>query len=71
VRRLVLVLLAAYVASYTVYRGTHQEVWQADGQSWLIFPENRVLYYVFRPLALADSRLTGLPVHIGPHAATD
>jgi hypothetical protein len=69
--RLALILLAAYLASYLVFRTFNQEIWAADGQSWLIFPEGRVLYYVWRPLSWADSRLSGLRVHIGPHATTD
>jgi hypothetical protein len=67
---LVLLLLATYVGSYAVFRLTNQEVWPQDKQTYVIFPSGalgQVLYYTWRPLSYADSTLTGMRFHVGPH----
>lgn len=56
-----------YVASYGVFRQTHIETWEKDGNEYVIFPENKFLYYLFRPLSLIDGKLTGMGFHIGQH----
>lgn len=67
-KRILLVILLIYVAGYAALRVTRAEVWEQDGQSYVIFPENMiVLYYAFRPLSYLDAMLTGMGAHIGPH----
>jgi hypothetical protein len=63
----VLVLLAIYFASYIFIRQTHQQTWEKDNKAYVIFPENRFLYYTFRPMSILDQKLTGIPSHIGEH----
>ncbi|NJM29996.1 MAG: hypothetical protein HC855_07720 [Rhizobiales bacterium] len=62
-------VLILYLAGYGVFRATQQEVWQQDGQSYVIFPSGAglALYYVWRPLTYADGALTGMRFHIGLH----
>jgi len=65
-----LFLVAIYAGSYAAYRQTSQEVRQSDRQTYVIFPSGgvgRALYYAWRPLSYADSALTGMRFHIGPH----
>ena len=67
---LVLLLLAIYAGSYVVFRQTNQEVWPKDKQTYVIFPSGAIgqgLYYAWRPLSYADSALTGIRFHVGPH----
>jgi hypothetical protein len=62
-------LLAIYAGSYAAFRQTHQEVWQKDKQTYVIFPSGAIgqaRYYVWRPLAYADSSLTGIRFHVRP-----
>ncbi|MCW5773556.1 MAG: hypothetical protein KIT16_18080 [Rhodospirillaceae bacterium] len=66
--RWLLVLLAVYVAAYLAFRQARIEIWEKDKQAYVIFPESAAwTYYLFRPLALIDARLTGMRFHIGPH----
>lgn len=61
-------LFALYVAGYVCFRQSHLQVWERDGQNYVIFPSgNPSLYYFFRPLAYLDGKLTGVCFHIGPH----
>jgi len=66
----VVLLLAIYAGSYAVFRQTNQEVWPKDKQTYVIFPSGafgQALYYAWRPLSHADSTLTGMRFHVGPH----
>lgn len=64
----VLLLIVLYLACYVAFRAMNSEVWEADGQSYVIYPENgRFIYLLWRPLAYADAMLTGMGSHIGPH----
>jgi len=67
---LVVLLLAIYAGSYAVFRQTNQEVWPKDKQTYVMFPSGalgQALYYAWRPLSYADSTLTGMRFHVGPH----
>jgi hypothetical protein len=61
------VILLAYLLSYVFIRQTHSEVWERNGHTYVIFPENKVLYYFYRPLSIVDERFTGISSHIGQH----
>lgn len=63
---LVLILLF-YVFSYIIFRQYNQEIWERDNQTYVIFSENKILYYLFRPLVLIDGKLTAMQFHIGQH----
>ena len=66
--RWVFVLALIYVAAYVVFRQMRIEVWEKDKQAYVIFPADAAwIYYAFRPLTLADEKLTGMRFHIGPH----
>ena len=67
--RLVVFLLFIYVASYSVFRVTHTEVWERDGKPYVIFPTGygMALYFLWRPLTYVDASMTGMRFHIGPH----
>ncbi|MCX8038648.1 MAG: hypothetical protein N3D11_16665 [Candidatus Sumerlaeia bacterium] len=57
-----------YAAAYIAFRLTHTQVWERDGNAYIIFPKDMpVVYYVFRPLSYVDGALTGMRFHIGPH----
>jgi hypothetical protein len=60
-------IILVYIFSYIIVRQTHQEVWGKDNQTYVIFPENKFLYYLFRPLVLIDGKLTAMQFHIGQH----
>lgn len=65
---LAVVVLAIYLLSYAVFRHTNTEVWEKDGEAYVIFPENKVyLYYIYRPVSYIDGSLTGMRFHIGAH----
>ena len=67
-KRFILVALAAYCAGYLAIRATQAEVWERDGNTYVLFPESPIaLWYLYRPLTLLDARLTGMRFHIGPH----
>ena len=61
------ILILLYVLSYTIFRRTHSEIWEKDNQTYVIFPENKFLYYLFRPMVLIDGKLTAMQFHIGQH----
>lgn len=63
----VIILVLAYVVSYMLFRQTHSEIWERDGKTYVIFPENKVLYYFYRPLSIIDERFTEIRSHIGQH----
>ena len=68
VRAAILAALIVYVIGYVWFRSTHEEVWERDGNTYVIFPVSLVaLYYLWRPLAYLDTTLTGMRTHIGPH----
>ena len=67
-KRILLLLLILYLAGYTIFRQTNQEVWTKDSETYVIFPSSMVaLYYLWRPMSIMDSKLTGMRFHIGPH----
>jgi hypothetical protein len=43
------------------------EIWEEDENAYVIFPENKILYYVYRPVSLIDAEITGMRFHIGRH----
>ncbi|HEY5895813.1 MAG TPA: hypothetical protein VIT91_21545 [Chthoniobacterales bacterium] len=54
-------VLAVYLLGYLIVRATLVHTWQRDGQSYVIFPEwPRSLYYVYRPMADLDGKITGM-----------
>lgn len=61
------IIISIYILSYIFVRQTHQEIWEKDNQTYVIFPENKVLYYLFRPLVLIDGKMTAMQFHIGQH----
>ncbi len=63
----VIVLLSLYFLGYIWLRQTHSEIWEKDGKAYVIFPENKVLYYIFRPISYIDGKITGIDFHIGQH----
>ena len=64
---LILVLLLSYVFTYIYYRQTHTEIWEKDKNAYVIFPESKILYYIYRPMMIADAGITGMRFHIGEH----
>lgn len=62
-----LAILMFYLLSYIVFRQTHIEVWEKDQNAYVIFPENKFLYYFYRPLTYTDGVLTNMRFHIGQH----
>jgi len=67
-RYLTAALIGLYLLGYFVLRATNAQVWDKDGQTYVLFPESPVaLYYLYRPLTYVDGALTGMRFHIGPH----
>lgn len=66
---LIIFLLTAffYIASYIFFRQTHIEIWEKNKTAYVIFPENKILYYMYRPISLIDNKITGMEIHIGQH----
>ncbi len=60
-------LFLIYIFGYVFVRQTYSEVWERNGNTYVIFPENKVLYYSYRPLSIVDERFTGIGSHIGQH----
>ena len=60
------VILALYILTYLAIRQSQAEIWQQDGNTYVLFP-NAAVYYLYRPLTYADAALTGMSFHIGPH----
>lgn len=62
-----ILLFSLYFLSYIWLRQSHSEIWEKDGKTYVIFPENKVLYILFRPLSYVDNKITGIDFHIGQH----
>ena len=57
-----------YFSSYFWIRQTRMEIWEKDGNAYVIFPDDKVyLYYFYRPLSYVDGTITGMKFHIGQH----
>ena len=67
--RTALILLLIWFVGYISYRSFNQEVWAKDSKTYVILPAGPgiALYYLWRPLMIADGALTGMNFHIGPH----
>ncbi len=64
----ILIAVLLYAISYIWFRQTRAEVWEKDGNAYVIFPEDKVyLYYLYRPLSYVDGAVTGMKFHIGQH----
>jgi hypothetical protein len=64
---IVLIVGAIYTGTYIRMRTSHVERWNRDGHNYVIFPQSRLVYYLYRPLTYVDAHLTGMRFHIGPH----
>lgn len=66
---LIIILMIAflYIASYIFVRQTYTEIWEKNKMAYVIFPENKILYYMYRPLSLIDNKITEMEIHIGQH----
>ncbi len=62
-----ILIIFLYVSSYIFVRQTHTEIWEKDKNAYVIFPENKILYYIYRPISLIDGKITGIGIHIGQH----
>jgi hypothetical protein len=63
-----LVFVLAYFLSYVWIRESRREVWEKDGNAYVIFPaEKGYLYYLYCPLGYFDGSFTGMKFHIGQH----
>ena len=60
-------LFLIYGLGYILIRQTRQEIWERDGKIYVIFPEDKILYYLYRPLSLIDEKVTEMNFHIGQH----
>lgn len=66
--RILGILAAVYVLSYLIFRSTHIETWDKDGNRYVIFPKGQIwVYYLYRPLTYLDAKMTTMRFHIGPH----
>jgi hypothetical protein len=63
----IIFIFFAYALSYVYIRQVYSEVWERDRKTYVILPENRVLYYLYRPLSIMDKSVTGINTHIGKH----
>jgi len=62
------IMLVLYLGSYLAYRTVHIEVWERNGQPYVIFPASSpIVYYLYRPLTYLDGALTGMGFHLGSH----
>lgn len=64
---IITIIFLFYFLSYVFVRQTNSEVWDRDGNSYVILPENKFLYYFYRPLSILDKSITGRNTHIGKH----
>ena len=62
-----IIIILLYFLSYIIFRQTHIEIWEKDEQAYVIFPENKIVYYIFRPATYLDEKLTDMKFHIGQH----
>ena len=60
-------LFLIYISGYGLLRQTKQEIWRGDDQTYVIFPEDKILYYLYRPFSIIDENITGIKFHIGSH----
>ncbi len=63
----ILTIVLLYFSGYIIFRQTNMEIWEKDKNAYVIFPENKILYYVYRPVSLIDAEITGMRFHIGRH----
>lgn len=66
-KKIFLILVLLYIASYVWFRSSYNTAHESNQKKYIIFPKNKVLYYLYRPLEYLDARLTGAQFHIGPH----
>ncbi len=75
--KVLLVFAILYVTSYIVLRARWTHRREADGKNYMHFPaasgsgqaaSPAWVYYFYRPLCIADEKLSGMGFHIGPHA---
>jgi len=65
---LILTVVLLYALSYVWFRQTRTEIWEKDGNAYVIFPYDKVyLYYLYRPITYVDGAITGMRFHIGQH----
>lgn len=63
-----LVLVVLYFTSYVVLRSRWTHRWEKDRLLYMEFPSSPSwVYFFYRPLCLADEKLTDMHFHIGPH----
>jgi hypothetical protein len=62
-----ILLIFVYLVGYIFVRQTYSKVWEKDSKTYIIFPENKILYYLYRPLSIVDEKFTGIGTHIGQH----
>ena len=61
----IVVTILLYFFSYIWIRQTRTEIWEKDGNAYLIFPADKVyLYYFYRPLSYVDGTITGIGFYI-------
>ena len=66
--KLLLAFVILYVTSYIVLRSRWTRRWEKDGKNYMHFPVSPAWPYSFyRPLCLADEKISGMNFHIGPH----
>lgn len=64
----VVIVFLLYFSSYIWIRQTRTEIWERDGNAYVIFPDDKIyLYYFYRPLSYVDGAATGMRFHIGQH----
>lgn len=72
----ILVIAILYITSYIVVRARWTHRWDKDGRNYMHFPAAggsgqaaapTWIYYFYRPLCIADEKLSGMAFHIGPH----
>ena len=64
-------IIFLYLFGYIIFRQTNIEVWEKDKNAYVIFPENKILYYVYRPVSLIDEKITGMKFHINKMELTE
>lgn len=64
---IIIILCLVYISGYVLIRQTRQEIWERDGKTYVIFPDDKVFYYLYRPLSIFDEKVTGIKFHIGQH----
>ncbi|MBX7210084.1 MAG: hypothetical protein K1X78_17330 [Verrucomicrobiaceae bacterium] len=70
--KILLVLVIVYVTSYIVLRSRWTHKWDKDGQSYMHFPVSPGwVYYLYRPVCIADEKISGMRFHIGPHPGAE